>query len=354
MRICIIASSRFPVAEPFAGGLEAHTHTLARSLQARGHTVSLFAAPGSDPSLMTEALDVERFESSAEARADVGAPPEGWMREHHAYLGLMMELARTGADRFDVVHNNSLHHLPVAMAELLDVPMVTTLHTPPTVWLESAVRFAPSTTFAAVSRDTAARWEGVAHPRVILNGVDTEQWSFGPGGSDAVWFGRIVPEKAPHVAIDAARLAGMRLQLAGPVHDPGYFAREIEPRLGDDIRYVGHLAVEELAALVGRSAVAVVTPAWPEPYGLVAAEAMACGTPIAAVAVGALPELVTPASGRLAPLGDLAALAVAMQEAAQLSRRETRRHALEHCSVDTMVDSYERLYSELSLEVCAA
>ena len=64
LRICLIASSRFPVAEPFAGGLEAHTHSLAKALQERGHEVSLFAAPGSDPRLLAEALVVDRFRSS--------------------------------------------------------------------------------------------------------------------------------------------------------------------------------------------------------------------------------------------------------------------------------------------------
>ena len=92
LRICLIASSRFPVAEPFAGGLEAHTHSLASELIRRGHEVTLFAAPGSDPALGVTELGVEPFSSSPAARADVGARPEQWMREHHAYLKLMLDL----------------------------------------------------------------------------------------------------------------------------------------------------------------------------------------------------------------------------------------------------------------------
>ena len=75
LRICLIASSRFPVAEPFAGGLEAHTHSLATELIRRGHEVTLFAAPGSDTRLGALHLDVEEFTSSPAARADVGARP---------------------------------------------------------------------------------------------------------------------------------------------------------------------------------------------------------------------------------------------------------------------------------------
>ena len=131
LSICLVASSRFPVAEPFMGGLEAHTHALAGVLMQRGHRVSLFAAPGSDPALGATSLDVAPYTMSDAARADVGAPPEAWMQEHHAYLDLMLGISRGRHGPFDVVHNNSLHHLPVAMSEVLDVPVVTTLHTPP-------------------------------------------------------------------------------------------------------------------------------------------------------------------------------------------------------------------------------
>ena len=355
LRICLIASSRFPVAEPFAGGLEAHTHSLAKALQERGHEVSLFAAPGSDPRLLAEALVVDRFRSSDAARDDVAAPPEQWMSEHHAYLALMLELGRSAHHRFDVVHNNSLHHLPVAMASALPIPVATTLHTPPTPWLESAIRLAPdSAHFVAVSRCTAEQWSGVAAPRVIMNGVDTAQWKAGPGGSGAIWFGRLVPEKAPHLAIEAARIAGLPLDLAGPAYDSEYFERMIAPWLDDRIRYLGHLSSAELVQHVGRSAVSVVTPRWEEPYGLVAAESMACGTPVAAFSRGALPEFVTRSSGRLAPADDVEGLAEAMLQASALSREETRRHAERMCSLETMVDRYEDLYDELATGVRAA
>jgi glycosyltransferase involved in cell wall biosynthesis len=348
LRICLIASSRFPIAEPFAGGLEAHTHSLAKSLVARGHDVTVYAAPGSDPDLDVRTLDVAEYAPSDGARRDLAAPPDSWMREHHAYLALMMELQRAGRDGYDIIHNNTLHHLPIAMASALDVPMITTLHTPPTPWLESAMRLnAPASTFVAVSRSTASQWSETVVPAVIHNGVDTDHWVAGPGGSGAVWFGRLVPEKAPHLAIDAARLAGVPLVLAGPRHDPEYYDREIAPRLGDDVHYAGHLAGTELVDLIGRSSVAIVTPRWEEPYGLVVAEAMACGTPVAAFARGGLTELVTPASGRLATPDDVAALAVAIREAVALPRAEVRRHALDALSLEAMVAGYERMYRDL-------
>lgn len=348
LRICLIASSRFPVQEPFAGGLEAHTHVLASELVSRGHEVSLFAGEGSDPALPVTVLPVESFQCSDTARMDVGAPPALWMAEHHAYLGLMLELARSGASRFDVIHNNTLHHLPVAMGAAVPVPMVTTLHTPPIPWLESAACFAPEhSRFAAVSECTSRAWEHAVSSTTILNGVDTDLWRLGPGGPGAVWTGRVVPEKAPHQAIDAARSVGVPIVLAGPVMDRGYFDEEIVPRLDADARYVGHLAQYELSELIGAACVAVVTPDWDEPYGLVAVEAMACGTPVAAYARGALPELVEEDTGRLAGPGDVAGLGAAMLEAALLDRHVVRRTAERRFGKHRMVDEYEQLYLDM-------
>lgn len=345
MRICLVGSSRYPICDPFAGGLEALTHALARQLTDRGHEVTLFAAPGSDPDLPVRLLRVAQFEPSAAASADHHAPAAEWMTEHHAYLDLMLDLMRDGGRDFDVVHNNSLHHLPVAMSSALSVPMLTTLHTPPLPWLESAIALsAANSHFTAVSAFTARSWSHVVASSVIHNGVDLEQWTPGPGGGPAVWSGRLVPEKAPHDAIDACRRAGVPLVLAGPLHDRTYFRDMLEPRLGGDVQYAGHLSRDRLAALVGDAAVAIVTPAWDEPYGLVASEAMACGTPVAGYARGALPEIVAPSGGVLVPPGDVRALASAIDAATRLDRRAVRRHAEESGGLTRMVDDYEHRY----------
>jgi len=345
MRIGLIASARFPVREPFAGGLEAHAWSLARGLLDRGHEVTVFAAPGSDPALGVQELEVHTVDISPAARADVSMSAEWWLQEHHAYLSLMLQLGDQG---LDVVHNNSLHYLPIAMARSLPVPVVTTLHTPPTPWLESAIRTPRGcdVTFAAVSQHTADAWRHVVpSSTVVRNGVDSRRWHQGPGGGPAVWSGRLVPEKGTHLAVQAALQAGVPLRLAGPVMDTAYFDDQVRPHLGSTVEYVGHLRTDELVELVGSASASLVTPCWQEPYGLVVAESMSCGTPVAGFARGALPELVTAQTARLVQPDDVPALAIALLEAVQLDRDEVRAHALATCSVEAMVDGYEALYA---------
>jgi glycosyltransferase involved in cell wall biosynthesis len=357
LRIALIGHCRFPIAEPFAGGLESHVWALADGLRRKGHEVTLFAGPGSDPRLGVHELPLRGPQISDAARADVSMPPAMVLDEHHAYLDLMLRLARGEHGRFDAVHNHSLHHLPIALAPMLEMPMVSTLHTPPTPWLESAIQTgdAAAVTFVAVSRHTARAWRHMLGDiAVVSNGVDLARWPVGPGGGPAVWSGRIAPEKGTHLAIDAAVLAGVPLCVAGPITDPVYYADELAWRLRQPgVTYLGHLTHDQLSALVGRAGVALVTPCWDEPYGLVVAEALACGTPVCGFARGAVPDLLDAECGRLVAAGDVRGLAEAIAESGGLSRRAARRRAVAECSNEAMLDRHVALYETLAAQPAA-
>lgn len=345
MRIGIISHLKYPIAEPFAGGLEMHTHLLARRLRERGHDVTLFASTLSDPCLGLEPICDET------ALMGVGldeATDIGFFREHHAYLGLMNRLRRSD---FDIIHNNSLNYLPVAMADALPMPMVTTLHTPPFCWLESGIREcrAQDAVFIAVSESIRRAWSAITPvAEVVRNGIDLARFAFVPEADPArylVWYGRIVPEKGLHHAMDAAALVGLPLKIAGPVLDAEYFATEIAPRMGTRTQYVGHLPHTELAAVIGGASAFLCTPCWEEPYGLVVAEALACGVPVAAFARGAIPEILTLDCGVLAAPDDVVGLAAAARQALTLDRTSCRARAEVACDAEGMIDAYEDLYA---------
>ena len=344
MRLGIIAHLKHPIAEPFAGGLEMHTHLLARRLRSRGHEVTVFASTRSDAALGLEAIcdDTALMGVGTSEASDVG-----FFREHHAYLALMNRLRRSD---FDLIHNNALHYLPVAMADSLPMPMVTTLHTPPFCWLESGIRECRSdkAVFVGVSDSIRGSWADVTRiDSVILNGIDLDRFAYVSRPADPpylVWYGRIVPEKGLHLAIDAAAAVGLLLKVAGPVSDTAYFNSEIAPRLGSGVEYLGHLPHANLATLIGQASAFLCTPCWEEPYGLVVAEALACGVPVAAFARGAIPEILTPDCGVLAEPGDVASLAEATRRALTLDRRACRARAEAVCDAEVMIDAYEALY----------
>lgn len=354
LKIAVVAGVRFTSEEPHAGGLERHTDTLARELTALGHDVTVFAGSseeldGGNVPYTIEPLVTKRYEPSPDARADVSMPPDRFMIEHDAYLDVLDRL-----DDFDAVHNNSLHYLPVVTPS--PRPFVHTLHTPPTPWLESAYRirderrtrrlgaFANSLV-ASVSRSNATQWHHVVD-RVIHNGVQLDRWQPGDGGEAALWSGRIVPEKGLHLAVDAATRAHMKLRIAGPIHDQAYFDAQIAPRIArsTDSVYLGHLHLDDLAREIALAAVAVITPCWDEPFGLVAAEALACATPVAAFDRGALAEIVTDDVGALANRDDVDGLAAAMRTASERARPPCRQRAEALFSARVMAGRYVTAY----------
>ncbi|GJD82353.1 Phosphatidyl-myo-inositol mannosyltransferase [Methylobacterium haplocladii] len=345
MKIALIAHLKFPIGQPYAGGLEMHTHLLARALKQKGHAVTLFAAAGSDPLLDPVAV----CPPTGDSLGDPLIEAEIATTEHDAYQRIMDTVEEDG---FDLVHNNSLHDLPLRRSRRMGIPWVTVLHTPPFPSLAAGVRAAVGNiSYVAVSPTLAQTWQHlVPDVQVIGNGIDLSTFTFNPRADTppfAIWSGRIVPEKGLHLAIDATRRAGLPLLFAGPLLDPDYWAAEIEPRLGPDLTYLGHLMHSDLAAYLGRARVAVVSPCWEEPFGLVVAEALACGTPVAAFRRGALADILDDACGRLGRADDVVELADAIRAAAELDRQACRRRAALLYDVEAMTARYEEVYRHL-------
>ncbi|PPK88628.1 glycosyltransferase involved in cell wall biosynthesis [Neolewinella xylanilytica] len=353
MKIAIIAHLKFPIAEPFHGGLEMHTHCLTEALMRRGHDVTLFALRESDHRFQIVQPTLDAITPTPGVDLFDGEPGFGleFVNKFHAYMEVLQVIQRSD---FDVVHNNCLHFLPLSLAHTLGCPMVTTLHCPPFASLRSGVILARpylGNQFVAVSESIARQWtEDITHCRVVLNGIQVDRWAFSRRGREgtAFWFGRFCPEKGPHHAIRAAKLAGYRLRLAGSIYDHAYFDRCIAPELDDRIEYVGHLDHAGICREAGNSAVGLFTSVWEEPFGLVLAELLACGTPIVSFDSGAAREIVGTGCGVIVPKGDAAAMASAIPQAAGLDRAYCRQYAERHFGIDRMIDDYQALYQKLA------
>lgn len=343
MRIAVIAHLRHPIAAPFMGGMEAHCHQLVTALGARGHAVTLFASRDSDRALPLFPI--------ADKHYDAVLPWAQWHGtdtltafQDDAFATGWRAITQGG---FDVVHNNAMHSALHSWAHADRQAMVTSLHVPAFDGLARALvdHSAPWLCQTATSHAHAASWwdEPPATASIVHNGIDTDRWRFTHRGNGrAVWAGRITPNKGTAVALRAAAQAGIALDVIGPIDCMDYFGTEVAPLLAPDRRYHGHLAGDALVEAIGAASVLLATPMWDEPFGLIAAEAMACGVPVAALDRGALAEVVG-GCGVLAI--DAASLAAAIVPAIAIPRANCRARVLQHFSVDAMIQGYERAYA---------
>lgn len=357
LKIAIISHIRYPIKEPFVGGLECFTHMLAAGLTRRGHDVTLCAAKYSSTSAKLKAIadpTDNSFKQPSVPTYEIAPPELTMFREYCAYNQLLAELAQSD---FQIIHNNSLHHLVLDFCQTLPMPMVTTLHTPPLAWLAAAFacRKAKNNFIVSISKYMQRLWSPIiASDAIILNGIDLKRFSYNAARKAepkkenySIWFGRITPEKGTHLAIQAAQQANIPIRIAGAIYDSQYFDEAIRPLLNEQSIYIGHLNHQELSTAIKRARLSLCTPCWDEPYGLVAAESLACGTPVAAFNRGAISEILDKKSGTLAQENTAPALAIAIKSALSLEPRNARARAQEVASLEDMLDKYEQLYSRI-------
>ncbi len=363
LRIAIIAHSLYPIAEPYAGGLEMITQLICDELVAQGHEVRLYAHTDSQTSAtLIPFMTREQFEALVydNEHDSVGMSREE-LYQYLVYQQAMRDIiSRDEQGMIDVVHNHSLHHIPMMLGQAFGARFFTTFHTPIFPQLRLALltlRHGTQTQFTAISSHQQQLFDEFVPSHVVYNGIDVLSFTANTKPIDDevyFWYGRICPEKGTHLAMEYCKAAGKRLIIAGPKSNKEYFDQYVAPLLEEDnnsgepalFNYVGHLSKEEINEHLSYVTAMLFTSTWDEPYGLTLAESLACGTPVIGFDVGASAEIVTPDTGIIVPKMDKEAFIQAFTHIKNISRKACRLRAEQFCSVATMVDGYLYLYEQ--------
>ncbi len=262
----------------------------------------------------------------------------------HVFRAIAAWLDAAGAS-LDIIHCHAFD--APAFVRIGGARTVHTLHLPPLDGgVVAAVRRSRAT-LATVSESCRSGWRaaGVEVGEILPNGIDVERVPMGAGSGGYVAFaGRMSPEKGAAAACRVARRLGLPLRLAGPIYDDDYFHAYVEPALGADITYVGSLERTALWGVLGGAMATLLPIGWDEPFGMVALESIACGTPAVAYRRGGLADIVVDASsGCLVAPDDEEALAAAVETARGLSRLACRADASRFTLARTL-DAHEALY----------
>jgi glycosyltransferase involved in cell wall biosynthesis len=335
MRVAIVAPPFIPVPPVKYGGTELFIAQLATGLSERGHSVVVFANGESR-------LPCEVRWLYERAEWPLTDPATGTFKNivHTAWA------MRQIGPEFDVVHVNDAN--ATVFTPFVNVPAVKTLHHPHEPALSAAYMAHPLITYVTIS-DFQRRQERMPRLRVIPHGIPIEDYRFEPRKQDYLAFlGRIAPVKGAHLAIEVAKRAGLRLKLAGEIQPVfrDYWERDVRPHVdGKQVEYVGEADFAAKNELLAGARALLFPIQWNEPFGLVMAEAMACGTPVLAFPRGSVPEIVRDGiNGRVC--ADVPEMARAAVETT-IDPVRCREYARTCFHVDTMIRRYEHLFLDV-------
>jgi len=334
MRIAQIATLATPVRQQGSGSIEGLVWLLTNELVKMGHEVTVFAAAGS----RTEG----KLVSALPGTYGQNGSPGDWQVCEFINLCRAVELS----GEFDVLHSHSYLY-GLKLQRLSKAPIVNTMH------LTGGEEFArlwkqyPDAFVTAISKYQWSAFPELQPAAVIYHGVDSSQFTFQPNPEDYVcYLGRFIPGKGPLLAIAAAKSLGIRLVLAGPRND--YYDKHIEPLVdGKSVEYIGGgIGGAQRDEFLGKARALLYPVQYPEPFGLVMVEAMVCGTPVAAINLGAVPEIIDEGvTGYFVESKE--ELSRAIFQAFNLDRKLVREHAMQHFSAERMARQYVQVYEQL-------
>jgi glycosyltransferase involved in cell wall biosynthesis len=339
MRIAQIAPLHEAVPPKLYGGTERVVSFLTEELVALGHDVTLFASGDSVTRATLESVWPRAL------RLDPG------MRDTVAPHFLLLERVFQMAHQFDILHFH-LDYFPASLFSRQPVPFVTTLHGRLDLpELDRVYPGLPEMNLVSISNSQRVPMQFTEFMATVHHGLPTALLK--PQAiprTYAAFLGRIAPEKRPDRAIRIARTAGMKLRLAAKIDnaDRTYFADQIGPMLGPDTTLIGEIDDAAKPAFLSGAHALLMPIDWPEPFGLVMIEAMACGTPVIAFNHGSVPEIIEDGvTGFI--VSNEAEAAAALKRAHTLNRAVIRAEFERRFSARRMALDYLDVYESLTV-----
>lgn len=330
LRIAVLAPIAWRTPPRHYGPWELFASLLTEGLVAAGHDVTLFATADSVTTAGLHATVATGWSEDAAIDPKVAE-----------CLHIASVFERAG--EFDIIHNG-FDFLPLTYSDLVDTPVVTTIHgfSSPAI-VPVYARYDATTDYVAIS--DADRHPGLHYAATVHHGIDVDDFALHPGpGDHLVFFGRIHPDKGTARAIEVARRTGRRLDIAGIVQDEDYFRAEVEPHLDDDhVRYLGPVDAGDRSSFLGGAHALLHLIDFDEPFGFSVAEALACGTPVVAYDRGSMAELIDHASDGFLT-ADIEGAVHAVESVDGLDRAAIHARAHRRFSRTTMVDRYVDVY----------
>lgn len=356
LRIAILGPLKRPILPGTTVSRNRVIVDLASGLIKKGHQLTIFATADSS-------LPGAKIVSVAPQGLNFLPAPENPFYQQTAYLTLMIKKALDIQNEFDIIHNHMYpEYLLLPALTSFSKPVVTTVHSQMVGETVQVLQSFPDAHLVAISQ-MAKRLSEMPSMDVVHNAVDTELFTPVDGPKDYLLFvgrmskaknsdGTFMDPKGLQNAIKIAELTGEHLKIVGNVEDPEFYEKLVKPHLSDKIEFVGEVTAEqtltrEQMASLFKGAKAFINPInWQEPFGLVMAEALACGTPVVAYDRGAVSEIVL--DGKVGfvvdPNRGVGGFADAVKNINHIVRDNCRKHAVEHFSTRRMVDDYEKLY----------
>jgi glycosyltransferase involved in cell wall biosynthesis len=338
LRIAQVAPLYESVPPKFYGGTERVVAYLTEELTRRGHEVTLFASGDSTVSAKLEATHPEALRASGLA---------AWGNSLH--LPVLSEVFDS-AGRFDIIHCH-LDYWSFPFARFVNAPTVTTLHGRLDIKeLLSVYRYYSEALVVSISDAQRAPLPELNWVATVHHGLPSNQLRFSPGpGKYLAFLGRIAPEKRPDLAIEVARRCGLPLKIAAKVDaaDRDYFEAAIRPVLNSrDIEFIGEIGEHEKSEFLGNAMALLFPIDWPEPFGLVMIEALACGTPVVARPCGSVPEILRDrVTGFVS--SSIEGLVQGVHRICDISREQCRAEFEARFTADVMAAKHEQLYYRL-------